>query len=127
MDTSEAKGLVERYVAALHEGRFDAVGELFAEHVQIEWPQSGERFDGKEACIRVYTDYPGGAPQVMGVPQVTGDGNAWVVQAKLRYPDGKDYFTVSVIEVDHGKVVRETDYFAEPFPVPEWRKGMQPA
>jgi hypothetical protein len=28
---------------------------------------------------------------------------------------------VSVIELRDGKVVRETDYFAQPFQAPQWR------
>jgi hypothetical protein len=35
--------------------------------------------------------------------------------------DGDRYLGVSVIELRDGKVVKETDYYAQPFQAPEWR------
>jgi hypothetical protein len=29
---------------------------------------------------------------------------------------------VFIIEIKGGKLVRETDYFGDPFPAPEWRR-----
>jgi hypothetical protein len=44
-----------------------------------------------------------------------------VLQVELTYADGSRYLGVSVIELRDGKIARETDYFAQPFPAPQWR------
>src|SRR5215212_7362023 len=101
--------------------------DLFAEDVAVEWPQSGERFHGKEACINIFTNYPGGSPRYMGTPRVLGEGSVWVGEAELMYPGEKKYMVVSIFEIRDGRIVHEIDYFAEPFPAPEWRKQWLPA
>jgi hypothetical protein len=51
---------------------------------------------------------------------LSGDDLA-VLEVDLRYADGSVFHGVSVLEFRGGKVVKETDYFAEPFAAPQWR------
>jgi hypothetical protein len=44
-----------------------------------------------------------------------------VLEVELTYADGGRYLGVSVLELRDGKVVKETDYYAQPFQAPEWR------
>jgi hypothetical protein len=44
-----------------------------------------------------------------------------VLQVELTYGDGSRYLGVSVVELRDGKVAKETDYFAQSFPAPQWR------
>jgi hypothetical protein len=46
--------------------------------------------------------------------------NLGVVELVIRY-DGMPVNAIGIFEFGNGKVVRETHYFAEPFPPPEWR------
>jgi ketosteroid isomerase-like protein len=110
-----------RYLEALREQDLKTVAELFAEDVEVEWPQSGEHFRGKERCLMIFGSYPGGSPKLVEIRRVMADGNLAVAEAAMDYPDGKRYQTVALLELRDGKIVHETDYFAEPFPVPEWR------
>jgi hypothetical protein len=48
-------------------------------------------------------------------------GDLAVLEVELTYADGSRYLGVSVLELRDGKVVKETDYYAQPFPAPEWR------
>jgi hypothetical protein len=48
-------------------------------------------------------------------------GDLAVLEIELIYADGSRYLGVSVIELQDGKVVKETDYFAQPFQAPQWR------
>ena len=100
---------------------FDDLLELFTDDVAIEWPQSGEHFQGKEACVNIFANYPGGTPRVWAS---TGDrgGLGLGGEAEILYPDGSTWMAVGIYELRDGKIVHEVDYFAEPFPVPEWRK-----
>ncbi len=58
----------------------------------------------------------------LGAPyRVAGEGEQWFGQWKMRYPDGRVWFTIILIELRDGKVLRETQYWAEPFDPPGWR------
>lgn len=43
-----------------------------------------------------------------------GGGDLWITELVLTY-DGRPYYVVSIMELDGGEVVRETQYFSEPF------------
>ena len=50
-----------------------------------------------------------------------GTGNLWITEYTITYQD-RPAFTVSIMEFnDDGKVVHETQYFADPFEAPAWR------
>ena len=121
MDETTAHQVIARYWAAANSRDFDAVREIFADDVLVEWPQSGERVRGKEACINVFSSYPGGSPKLIGVRRVMGRDDMWIAEAELEYPGPQTYFSVSVFEFRDGLISHEIDWFAEPFPAPEWR------
>ena len=111
---------IRRHIEALQRGDAAVLGEILADDFVQEWPQTGERVRGVQACLAVAQAYPGGMP-VMDVGRVTGEGDHWVVQGVMHYPDGSEYHVATVLEFADGKVRRQTDYFGPPFPAPEWR------
>ena len=82
--------------------------------------RSGERVRGKQACLNIARNYPGGTPQIR-LGRISGAGDHWVVEGTSRYPDGTDYHMVAVLELRDGLIARETDYFGPAYPAPEWR------
>ncbi len=48
---------------------------------------------------------------------IIGGGDLWITEFILTY-DGKPSYTVSIMEFRDDKVVRETQYFADPFVAP---------
>ncbi len=46
----------------------------------------------------------------------------WAASAAGYQDTGKPAFTVSIMEFRDDKVVHETQYFADPFDAPAWRK-----
>jgi hypothetical protein len=122
MDATDAHKLIDRYLRSASAQDFDDLHEVFTDDVAIEWPQSGEHFQGKEACVNIFVNYPGGSPRILGLNRLTGEGSVWVGEADIVYPDGRKWVVVGVYELRDGKIAHEVDYFAEPFPVPEWRK-----
>ena len=44
-----------------------------------------------------------------------------MLEADLDYGDGDPYQTVFVFELRDGRIAKETAYWSEPFPAPEWR------
>jgi hypothetical protein len=45
----------------------------------------------------------------------------WVTETTIRYNGVRPTNAVFIMEFQDGKVVRETDYFGEPFAPPEYR------
>ena len=88
-----------------------------------EWPQSGERLT-KEASIRLgasYDEMSGTTPK-LSYRRMLGGGDVFIVEGTIDYGDGIPVSYVGVGETRDGKVSKMTEYFANPFPAPEWRK-----
>lgn len=113
--------LIEQHYEDMLAGDEAAFTALIQDDFVQDWPQSGERVRGKEACLNIARNYPGGPPRI-GLERISGEGDHWVVEATARYPDGVDYHVVAILELRDGKVARETDYFGPSYPAPEWRE-----
>jgi hypothetical protein len=90
-----------------------------------EWPQSGERIVGREAAIKLdesYTAATGNSP-TMTYRRIVGGGDVYVAEGTIDYGDGTPVNYVGIAEFRDGKIRKITEYFANPFPAPEWRAG----
>ena len=81
--------------------------------IVMEWPQSGERFSGRDNALGALSAQEE-KPEVAGEPSLDGCGDMWVARAPLRY--GEDiYHYVGVFTLEDGKIRRSTEYFGAPF------------
>jgi ketosteroid isomerase-like protein len=101
-------------------GDWDGARELLHEDFVQEWPQSGERIEGADDALAIDRNFPGGLP-TMRFRRTSSSGDLAVLEVELAYADGSDYRAVAIVEVRDGKVVKETDYFAQSFDAPQWR------
>jgi hypothetical protein len=105
--------------------RASAAGDANAEHdiyeddVICDYPQSGERILGRANLQALRSHHPG-KPSGFIVRRILGKGDLWVTEYSITY-QGRSAFTVSIMEFSNGKVVHETQYFADPFEAPAWR------
>jgi len=113
------QSVIRQHFEALQRGDADKIAALLADDFIQDWPQSGERVRGREACVRIYTNYPGGGPAVT-LKRILGSGDVWVVEANADY-SGKPVQMVAILEFRNDALVHETDYFADPFEAPAWR------
>lgn len=119
MDDLAKRQQVERYIEILLTRDLDALGEVLHDDFMQEWPQSGERVRGKEACVNITRNYPGGGP-TGALRRVVGSGDLWLAEVDMDYPTGRTH-GVFVLEFRGDKIARATDWFADPFPAPAWR------
>jgi hypothetical protein len=99
--------------------------EMSADDVVNEFPQSGERFRGRDNIAAMNRSYPGttGTTPKATLRRVLEPGAAWVIESTIDYGDGTPVSAVSIIETGpDGKIVKQTDYFANPFEAPTWRR-----
>jgi hypothetical protein len=97
------------------------LGVPLAEDAVRQWPQSGERIDGRARIGEVEAHFVG---LRLGVGRRQACGDTIVVEWSTDYGDGRVYRNVSIAELHHGQAIRVTDYWGEPFTPPEWRAAL---
>jgi ketosteroid isomerase-like protein len=111
--------VIRQFFGAMSSGDMESAKALVHDDFVMEWPQSGERFRGRDnafGAMNAQID----KPEVQGEPRLVGSGDVWVAQMRLRYATGLSYY-VAVLELRDGKVARGTGYFASPFPAQDYR------
>ena len=112
MDETDIREALNRHWAASDENDFDAEHEIYREDAVLEYPQSGERIRGRYNIQASRVAQP--SSKRFTVRRIVGTGDLWVTEFILAY-DGRPSYTVSIMEFKDGKVMRETQYFADPF------------
>jgi ketosteroid isomerase-like protein len=120
MAEHDAARVAETFWAAVVTGDWDGAAALLHDGFVQEWPQSGERIVGKENSLAIDRNFPGGMPKIT-VRRVRTSGDMATMEIDLVYADGSRFQGVSILELRDGKIVHETDYFAQPFAAPQWR------
>jgi SnoaL-like domain len=93
--------------------------EMYNEDAVLEFPQSGERFEGVENLREWRSEYP--ADTSVEFREIRGRDDFWVVELSIRYEQGPENFGVSILEFRNEKIARESIYVTEGFEAPEWR------
>jgi hypothetical protein len=115
------RAALEEHWRASERGDSDAEHAIYAVHAELEYPQSGERFRGRATIAAQRGGHP--ADRHFTVLRIVGRDDLWVSECTITY-DGAPTYSVSVMEFEGDQVVRETQYFADPFPAPQWRAAL---
>ena len=116
-DAAIRKGLVRHWE---YEGRdYDKSHEIYHDDAVLEFPQSGERFIGKESFLTWRKQYP--AKLDFRIRRITGRGELWVTENLISYDGSPWMFTVNVLQFRGDKIAREYLYVMEGFEPAEWR------
>jgi hypothetical protein len=98
----------------------NVVHEDYHDDAVLEFPQSGERFEGRATFQEWREKYP--AKVGLELVRVSGSGDHWVAEGRIQYDDGPPAHTVTLVEVRDGKVAHERIYVSEGWDAPEWRR-----
>ena len=116
MDATTVKAMLEQHFTS---GDPHVSHAMYDPDAVLEFPQSGERFEGVENLRGWRSNYP--ASTSVEFREIRGRDELWIVELSIRYDDGPWNFGVSILELRGDKIVRETIYFGEPWDAPEWR------
>ena len=108
------RAVVERFFAASERGDRAELSSLMDDGMVMEWPQSGERFRGRENVLAAMAAVEV-KPEFAGTPRLVGSGPVWVLMVPLRYGDDVLHYA-AVVELDAGRVRRATGFWGAPFP-----------
>jgi hypothetical protein len=98
----------------------DAEHDIYDDAAICDYPQSGERILGRANLQALRSHHPG-HPSGFSVKRILGNGDLWITEYTITYEERTAY-TVSIMEFRNGKVVHETQYFADSFEAPAWRR-----
>jgi len=141
MDSQTFRATLDRWYKALSARQIQEMAALLAEfadaEVVVEYPQSGERFKGRENNLAILENYPGlpdatihtvrGAEDKWVLTpswtplRITGTGDHYSVEGRLVYPNGDVWNFVDLFELRNDKLIKVFEYFAAPFPAADWR------
>ena len=139
MTGEDLRSAFERYLSATNARDVAALRDVIHPDFEDVYPQSGERIQGVENLQAIIEHYPGGGYVGSGVDRVVGTEDRWVMTpaftvlrvegsgnvftgvSRGRYPDGTEWFIVTIGHMRDGRVWRAETYFAETFEPPAWR------
>ena len=119
MQEEQIREALSAHWKASADGDADAEHDIYEDDAICDYPQSGERIFGRKNLQALRSHHPG-KPSGFKVRRMTGREDLWVTEYTIDY-QGRAAFTVSIMEFRGGKVVHETQYFADPFEAPAWR------
>src|SRR5579864_5251597 len=111
-DDRDIRAALDRHWAASDANDFEAEHEIYRDDAVLEYPQSGERIRGRRNIQASRAAQP--SKKRFTVRRILGATALWVTEFVLTY-DGQPSYAVSIMEVDDGKVSRETQYFGDAF------------
>src|SRR5689334_23089357 len=79
---------------------------MYHDDAVLEFPQSGERFEGVENVREWRSGYP--ADTSFEFKEVRGEGDVWVAELIVRYDDGPANYGVSILELRDDRIARES-------------------
>ena len=92
---------------------------MYHEDAVLEFPQSGERFEGLATFKEWRAQYP--ATLRFRIRRMTAREDLVVVECSISYDDGPWQFGVQLLDFRDDKVIRERIYVMEGWEAPEWR------
>lgn len=120
MQEEQIREVLDKHWQASAAGDWNAEHDIYEDDAICDYPQSGERILGRRNLQALRSHHPG-KPSGFKVKRIVGAGGLWVTEYTIDY-QGRSAFTVSIMEFRDGKVVHETQYFADPFEAAAWRR-----
>ncbi len=119
MQEEQIRDALDAHWRASSAGDATAEHDIYEDDAICDYPQSGERILGRRN-LEALRSHHTGKPSGFDVMRIFGQGDVWITEYIITYQEQAAY-TVSIMEFRNGKVVHETQYFADPFEAPVWR------
>lgn len=98
---------------------YDKSHEIYHDDAVLEFPQSGERFVGKENFLAWRRKYP--AKLDFRIRRISHSGDLWVTENLISYDGSPWMFTVNILHFRGNRIAHERLYVLEGFEPAAWR------
>jgi limonene-1,2-epoxide hydrolase len=117
---NDSASIVAAYWAAMNTNDFRAAAALLGDDYVLEWPQSGERVHGRVNFAAINDAYPAAGPWHFTVNRLLAQGKDVVTDVTVT--DGAvTARAITFSTVRHGLIVRQVEYWPDPFEPAAWR------
>ncbi|MEF1184202.1 nuclear transport factor 2 family protein, partial [Vibrio sinaloensis] len=117
----DSKAVVLAYWAAMETNDFTAASEWLSEHeFECYWPQSNELIKGRENFAALNSAYPSEGLWHFTLNTIVVEGNQVVTDVSVTDGSRIDRAITFHTVVD-GKIVKQTEFWPDNYPAPEWR------
>jgi ketosteroid isomerase-like protein len=118
--SDEVRRAIDRFWETMGTNDFRAVGELLHDDFVLDWPQTHERFRGRESFVAVNAHYPASGLWCFTINRlVVGEGEG---VSDVTVTDGAQVDrAISFFELRDGRIWRLTEYWPEDGDAPAWR------
>lgn len=117
---NDSKQVVQQFWGAMQDNDFRRAGELLHDEYVLEWPQSGERIRGRANFVAVNENYPAAGRWNFTIHRLIAEGDN--IATEITVTDGAIAGRVITFStVRNGKIVRQTEYWPDPFEPATWR------
>ena len=118
-----ATDVVREFWRLMASNDFDSVGAILAEEYVLDWPQSNERIRGKVRFARMNAEYPAHGRWEFTINRIVGGETEAVSDVSVT--DGvQKARVISFFTVAEGKIVRQVEFWPEPFEAPANRSHL---
>lgn len=132
LESTESSEVAIRFWNFISERNWEATQALLHSEFEAYWPQSNEKIIGPDNFIEVNRVYPGTHKIAVLNSTQEPDCAEFIdkviteVMIESKMPDGKKMklFAVSIFEIQDGLIMNATEYWADCYPAPEWRKHL---
>jgi ketosteroid isomerase-like protein len=136
----DLRARVRAFLERTNAGDFSVLDEFIHDDYVEDYPQTGERIEGRENLRAILSNWPGGGLQrdehrtvdadsrwvvtpTATVVRVEGTGDTITAIQRIAYPDGSSWHVIVVARMRDGKVAHAESYFAPELEAPEWRRA----
>lgn len=116
VDDAAVRALVERYFG---EADTDLAHQIYHDDAVLEFPQSGERFEGVESFREWRRIYPAGVDY--RIRRISRGGDLAAIELSAAYDGGAELLGIAVWILRGDKVAREHIYVMDRWEAPDWR------
>jgi SnoaL-like domain len=119
MDEQSVRAALNHYLEHSAAGDEDTAHSIYHQDAVLEFPQSGERFDGVAHFLPWRRQYP--AKVEYAIDRISGQGDVWVGELRVRYDGGPWNYAIDLLEFRGDKVAHESIYVTDGWDAPDWR------
>ena len=119
MENQQIRVALDKHWAASAAGDIEKEHDIYDDDVVVDYPQSGERIISRHNIQALRGHHPSN-PAGFSIRRIIGNEDLWITEYVIVY-DERPVATLSIMEFRDGKVIHETQYFAESFEPPAWR------
>ena len=120
MEQAAALAVLKHYLDTADQ---DVAHEIYHEDAVLEFPQSGERFEGRATFTEWRSQYPVGADDMRyRILRMTAREDFAATELTASYDRGETWmYGVQLLDFRDDKIARERIYVTEGWEAPEWR------